>query len=133
MKKEKLPEPKEEEIIFNDDTLYVCLARFPITKGHTVVVLKKEYLDLHSVEKDVYTHFMVSVDITRNALLTHYHLEKAYLIYMDEIQSVHMHIVPRYEEQGFNVFNHIPSENTDTSDVEVLKKTWITERAKLTS
>ena len=34
----KLPNPIKKAIIYEDKKLYVCLANYPLVKGHTIVV-----------------------------------------------------------------------------------------------
>lgn len=119
---EDLPNPPKEAIYYEDEKLYVCLASFPITKGHSVVVWKERRNDLQKLNKDEYDYLMNIVDTTRNVLLKYYSLEKAYLLYLDEIQHVHWHIVPRYDEQGLNILVHTPKEKIDFSDALGLKQ-----------
>ena len=52
---------------------------------------------------------MNKVDEVRNALIKTLKVKKVYLIYMDEVNQVHWHLVPRYNEKGFNVFQHKPT------------------------
>lgn len=120
-----LPEPPAESIIYDNEWLYVCLALFPITKGHTVVVWKKNYPDLHNLSDSEYGYLMEIVDITRDTLLKVLNLEKVYLIYMDEVRQVHWHLVPRYNEQGFNVFTHEPQKIDDFSLAPELQKVFL--------
>ena len=42
---------------------------------------------------------MIKVDEVRNAMLQALKLKKVYLIYMDEINQVHQHLIPRYNEK----------------------------------
>jgi diadenosine tetraphosphate (Ap4A) HIT family hydrolase len=42
-------------------------------------------------------------------------VEKVYLMYLDEVKHVHWHLVPRYEERGFNILLHSPAETKDFS------------------
>lgn len=113
--KERLPKPFKKAIIYEDDRLYACLANFPIVKGHTVVVWKKSVRDLHLLSKKNYEYLMDKVDDLRNALLKTLRIKKVYLIYMDEANQVHWHLVPRYNEKGFNALLHKPSELRDFS------------------
>ncbi|MBW6451386.1 MAG: HIT domain-containing protein [DPANN group archaeon] len=46
-----LPKPFKDAIIYEDNKLYAPLANFPITKGHTVIVWKKDVSDLHLLTK----------------------------------------------------------------------------------
>lgn len=117
----KLPEPYDEAIIYEDSKLYACLANYPIVKGHTVIVWKKSVSDLHLLPKKDYEYFMDKLDEVRNALLKTLKVKKVYLIYMDEANQVHWHLVPRYNEKGFDVFQHKPSKLTDFSLTEKIK------------
>jgi diadenosine tetraphosphate (Ap4A) HIT family hydrolase len=58
---------------------------------------------------------MNRVDEIRNALLKTLKVKKVYLIYMDEANQVHWHLIPRYNEKGFDVFQHKPGKLTDYS------------------
>lgn len=120
-----LPKPPPESIVYNDEWLYIALALFPITKGHAVVVWKKDLPDLHNLSDSEYDYLMEIVDTARDALLKTLNVEKVYLMYMDEIKQVHWHLVPRYNEQGFNVFSHEPKETDNFSLVPELKKAFI--------
>jgi diadenosine tetraphosphate (Ap4A) HIT family hydrolase len=119
------PIPPSESIIYENEWLYVALALFPITKGHTVVVWKNNLPDLHDLSDSEYDYLMEILDITRDALLKTLSVEKVYLIYMDEIKQVHWHLVPRYNEQGFNVFSHKPKETHDFSLVSGMQEAFI--------
>lgn len=120
-----LPTPLKGAMIYEDKTVYVCLANFPLTKGHTVVVWKEAVTDLHLLGRSDYEHLMDIVDQTRNAMMTALSLEKVYLMYMDEINHVHWHLVPRYDESGINALTHSPKKLDDTSLAEVIKNAWV--------
>ena len=119
-----LPVPIRGSIIYEDDLLYVCLANFPITVGHTVVVWKQQLDDIHLLERVDYEHLMDIVDQTRNALIDSLGVEKVYLMYLDEIKHVHWHLVPRYNEQGVNILTHQPKLLSDLSIVPLIKQSW---------
>ncbi len=105
----KLPKPFKEAMIFEDAKLYACLANYPIVKGHTVVVWKQKVSDLHLLSKGDYEYLMDKVDEVRSALLKTLNIEKVYLTYLDEVKQVHWHLVPRFNEKGYNVFLHKPT------------------------
>lgn len=116
-----LPIPHPESIIYEDQKLYAALATFPITRGHVVIVWKKQVPDLHLLSRKEYEYLMDAVDRVRNALLKTLNLKKVYLIYMDEANQVHWHLVPRYNEKGWNMLAHKPSRLTDFSLAEKIK------------
>ncbi len=119
---QKLPNPPKEAIVYEDEKLYVCLASFPLTPGHTVVVWKEAVKDIHSLSHGEYEHLMDIVGVARTTLLEALHLEKVYLVYMDEIEQVHWHLVPRYNEEGVNILAHVPTETNDFSLVPLLRE-----------
>lgn len=125
--KSSLPKPYPEAIIYEDNFLYACLANFPITKGHTVVVWKKDITDLHLLTKKEYEYLMNKVEAVRSSMLKTLGVEKVYLVYMDEAKHVHWHLVPRYIEQGYNVFLHKPKELKDFSLAPKIKKNLVFE------
>jgi len=97
-------------LIYQDGKLYVCLATFPITKGHTVIVWKKHIPDLHLLSKKDYEYLMDKVDEVRNGLINALGVNKIYLIYMDETKHVHWHLIPRYNKKGYDIFKNNPAE-----------------------
>lgn len=103
-----LPKPPKAAIVYEDAHVYACLASYPLTRGHTIVVWKRPVRDLHLLSCDEVEHLMDVVDLVRDALLAALHLEKVYLMYLDEARHVHWHLVPRYNERGFNVLAHKP-------------------------
>ena len=116
------PKTKKEAVIYEDKKLYACLASHPIVKGHTIVVWKKPVKDLHLLSKKNYSYLMNKVDEVRNALLKTLKLKKVYLVYMDEANHVHWHLLPRYNEKGYDVFKHNPSKIKDFSLAKKVKE-----------
>lgn len=123
--KSGLPKPCKDAIIYQDDKLYVCLASYPVTRGHTVVVWKRKVSDLHLLSKKDYEYLMGKVDEIRNALMKTLKVRKIYLIYMDEIKHVHWHLVPRYNEKGYDVLSHKPKKLKDFSLVKRVRENLV--------
>lgn len=103
-----LPKPFNSAIIYEDKKLYACLANFPIVEGHTVVVWKNKVIDLHLLSKNDYLHLMDIVDKVRTSMLKTLKIKKVYLVYMDEANQVHWHLVPRYNKKGYEIFMNKP-------------------------
>jgi len=116
-----LPKPYKKAIIYEDKKLYACLANYPLVKGHTVVVWKEKVSDLHLLSKKDYEYLMGRVDEIRNALLKTLKIKKVYLFYMDEVKQVHWHLIPRYNQKGFNVLMHKPQKIKDFILTEKIK------------
>lgn len=123
--KNKLPKPLAKTIIYDNPKLYVCLATYPIVRGHTVIVWKKQVPDLHFLSKKDYDYLMDKVDEIRNALIKTLRVKKVYLIYMDESNQVHWHLVLRFNKKGFDVFRHKPKKITDFSLANKIKRNLI--------
>ncbi len=123
----KLPKPFAQAIIYDDSKLYACLANYPIVQGHTVIVWKKPVSDLHLLSKKDYEYLMDKVDELRNALIKTLKVNKVYLIYMDEANHVHWHLIPRFNEKGFDIFQHKPGKLTDFSLSNKIKKNLVLE------
>ena len=111
----KILKPNKKAVIYEDEKLYICLADFPIVKGHTIVFWKKRVSDLHLLNKKDYEYLMYKVDLARNALLKTLKLKKVYLMYMDEMNQVHWHLIPRYNQKGYDIFKHNPIKLNDFS------------------
>ncbi len=118
---DKLPAPPKEAIFYEDDRLYACLASFPVTQGHSVVVWKRSIKDLHLLSRFEFEHLMNIVDKVRDDLLRTLKVEKVYLVYMDEVEHVHWHLIPRYNEEGFDILRHNPEKKDDFTLSEQLK------------
>jgi len=117
--------PPKESIIYEDENLYVCLAKEPVTEGHLVVVWKKEIPDLNLLADRDYDYLMDTVFAARNALLKTLGLKKVYLVYMDEANHVHWHLIPRNKEEGFDLFAHEPKILKDFSLAKKIKNNLV--------
>ncbi len=113
--KSKLPTPPRGAIVYEDAKLYVCLASFPVAVGHTVIVWKAPVSDLHLLKRKDYEYLMDKMDETRTAMMKALKVKKVYLVYMDEANQVHWHLVPRYNEMGYDVLTHKAGKITDFS------------------
>lgn len=121
----KFIKPVKKSIIYEDQNLYVCLAKYPIANGHMVVVWKKDVSDLHLMPDRDYDYLMDTVFAARNALLKTLKIKKVYLLYMDEAKHVHWHLIPRYKEKGFDVFQHNPKTLNNFSLAKKLRKNLV--------
>ena len=110
-----LPKPDEGAVFYEDKKLYATLASYPIARGHTVIVWKKNVGDLHLLKRNDYEYLMDKVDVARDAMLKTLKIKKVYLIYMDEVKQVHWHLVPRYDKTGINALEEKPKRLKDVS------------------
>ncbi len=108
------PKPKKGAIFYEDRQVYAALANNPIAEGHCVVVWKRDVKDLHILKRASFEHLMAVVDAVRNAMLKVLRIKKVYLIYMDEANHVHWHLVPRHAKRGVNMLAERPRKLKDT-------------------
>lgn len=118
----KLPSINKKALIYQDKNLYVCLAQYPVTLGHVVVVWKKKVKDLHLLSIPEYDYLLEAVDAVRKAMLKALKIQKVYLVYMDEVRHVHWHLIPRYNIKGFNIFIDNPVKTVNFSLAKKIKK-----------
>jgi diadenosine tetraphosphate (Ap4A) HIT family hydrolase len=108
-----LPKPYKNAIIYEDKKIYACLANEPITKGHTVVVWKEKTSDINLLTRKNYEYLMDRVSEIRGAMLKALKVKKVYLVYSDEVNQVHWHLVPRYNTTGFKNLTKKPGKIKD--------------------
>ena len=125
LQSDNLPKPIKGTVFYEDKYTYACLASYPIVHGHCVVVWKDDISDLHLLSKVNYKNLMETVEKVRNALLKTMNTDKVYLLYMDEIQHVHWHLIPRTNsETGFTLLEHKPNKLINISFAKKLKKAF---------
>lgn len=125
--KDNLPKPFKNAIIFEDNKLYACLANNPMVPGHVVVVWKKLVDDINLLNRKDYSHLMTIVNDIRRAIIKTLKVKKVYLLYMDEVNHVHWHLVPRYDKLGIDNFLNKPGKIKDfTLDDKIRKNLTIT-------
>jgi len=120
-----LPKPPSKSIIYQDENLYVCLAKYPIVKGHSIIVWKEKTSDLNALPDRSYDYLMDTIFSVRKALIKTLNVKKVYLVYMDETNHVHWHLVPRYKEKGFDIFQKKAELLKDFSLAEKIKENLI--------
>jgi diadenosine tetraphosphate (Ap4A) HIT family hydrolase len=113
--KDALPKPFENAIIYQDTKLYACLANNPIVRGHVVVVWNKAVSDLNKLTRKDYDYLMDKVEDIRKAMMKALKVKKVYLLYMDEVNHVHWHLVPRYNKFGLDNLSGKPGQIKDFS------------------
>lgn len=120
------PKPPQKSIVYEDANVGICLATHPFAPGHTIVFWKKPVKDIHILSCQEYENLMHIIDVTREALLKTYKTKKVYLLYMDELQQVHWHLVPRIgTETGFALFKKELPKMQDFSIVEKIRENFL--------
>ena len=113
-----------DSVFYEDNKLFVALAYDSLTKGHSVIVWRDKVEDINSLSSNDYDYLMDVVNVTRETLKVYYKVEKVYLMYLDEVKQVHWHLIPRYNEKGFNVLNHTPNKLDNFDDAIKLQENF---------
>ncbi len=122
---ENLLKAPKKSIIYEDQILYVFLAKQPIALGHTIVAFKQDISDLSKLPDRDYDYLMDTVFAVRNALMKTLKAKKVYLVYMDETKHVHWHLIPRYKQKGFDAFRNKPVTIKDFSLAHKIQKNLV--------
>ncbi len=115
-----IQETPRNSILYEDNKVIVALAFEPFTRGHCVVIWKGGEEDINELSTENYEYLMDVVNVTRDTLLKFYGVEKVYLMYLDESNWVHWHLVPRYDEKGVSILSHKDIKINDFENAEDL-------------
>ncbi|MEI7620208.1 MAG: HIT family protein [Candidatus Falkowbacteria bacterium] len=125
--KNNFPKPFKSAIIYQDKKLYACLANNPLAEGHVVVVWNEPVKDLNLLKRKDFEYLMDRVSDIRKAMMKTLKVKKVYLLYMDEVNHVHWHLVPRYDKMGIEALSGDVGKIKDfTLDDRIRKKLIIT-------
>jgi len=127
--KNKFPQPFKNAIIYQDKKLYACLANKPLVYGHVIVVWHKAIKDLNLLSRKDYEYLMDKVQDIRKAMLKTLKVKKVYLLYMDEVNHVHWHLVPRYNKIGIDNFRSKPGKLKDFTLDDRIRKNLLTSKS----
>ena len=92
-------------IIYENSNLIVILDADPINEGHVLIITKKHYLDLDEIPESIINDiFHISGKIIKS-LKQVYQLDGYSIMqnggYFNDIGHFHLHIFPRYKNDGF--------------------------------
>jgi len=109
--------------IYETDNTLAFLDISQITKGHTLVIPKKHYRDLLSLDPDIAKEISEAVLEVTHILKTKLGVDNFNLLNNSgplagqEVPHFHMHILPRYENDGISF-----SKPHQPADMAVIKK-----------
>src|SRR5690625_991568 len=98
-----------EYIVYEDDLVIAFLDILQSTKGHTLVVHKKKYVDIFDIDEDVLAHLIKVTKKLAIKIKDVFDAKGVNLVNNNgkaAFQSVfhyHMHIIPRYENDNFDI------------------------------
>lgn len=99
----------ETDFIYEDDIVMAFMDIDPINEGHILLVPKKHYIDIDEIPDNELSHLiLVSKKIVKNMKIRY--KPDGYSIMQNggqfnDIGHFHMHIFPRYKNDGFGWIN----------------------------
>ncbi len=98
----------DAKILYEDNDVMVILDAYPDTDGHTLVIPKKHYEDIYSIDDDVLLKIIGIGKDTTKMLMTK--LDKSALTFLvnygdaQVIKHFHLHLLPNYmnKEHKYN-------------------------------
>lgn len=109
-------------ILYEDDLVLAFLDISQATKGHTLVITKTAYENLFAVPQDVFKHLMTVVQKISFALREAFNPLGINLINNNgkaagqTVFHYHFHLVPRYENDDFDIKYPNNSDKTNHED-----------------
>ena len=89
--------------LYEDEIVKVILDVSPRHTGHTLIIPKKHYLDLHDIDLDVLTHIMKTAKSI--SLLLEEKLNPHSIVLVqnngqeEEVKHYHLHLIPMYNNE----------------------------------
>ena len=97
-------------IIYKDDISLAFLDIYPITEGHTLLIPRKHFVTLDDCDEETAKHLMMVMKKLNGVICKAVKCEGVLNEIMNgeaagqEIFHLHLHIVPRYKDDGFGWF-----------------------------
>ncbi|HGU7288853.1 TPA: HIT family protein [Legionella pneumophila] len=93
-------------VIYQTDLICCFLDIDPISEGHTLIVPKKHCLDTEELDDETQLEVMNSVVLLSKAIKKLYNPDGISVMqnggYFNDVNHYHMHVFPRYKNDGFN-------------------------------
>ncbi|MBP5835802.1 HIT family protein [Candidatus Phytoplasma meliae] len=116
-------------VIYEDDLVIAFLDVTQFTKGHTLVITKKEYQNIADVPEAIFTHLFKIVHKISKVLINSFHAQGINLLNNNgEIagQTVfhyHVHLIPRFDKNEVKIKTSNNMNSLTASDYENIQNT----------
>lgn len=91
----------EEEVLYEDDKVFILLAHTPHTEAHSLIVPIKEVERFEELDSDIFSHMSLIAQKYAKVLEVIYHPERIGIaIDGFGVDHVHMHIMPIWKKEG---------------------------------
>lgn len=103
---------KQAYFVYEDEKCAAFLDAYPVNEGHTLVVPKRHYENIYDIPEEILVHIM---RISKRLALNYqkiFHSIGLNIIQsngkaaMQTVFHFHLHIIPRYQDDGLALFRH---------------------------
>ncbi|WP_128660619.1 HIT family protein [Paenibacillus sp. 598K] len=96
---------EETNVVYEDDYITCILDIEPLNEGHTLILPKSHYKDLEEIDEATLSSIMKASVILSKAIKAIYQPDGITVIQnggiFNDLDHYHMHVFPRYKEDGF--------------------------------
>jgi len=109
--------------VFEDELVFAFLDINPLSEGHTLIIPKKHFVDILDIDDASIERIALISKKLANVYVTKLGAEGFNLrqssgaIAHQDVFHFHMHLVPRYKEDGLNLENKNRNPNIDIKEV----------------
>ncbi|WP_332084764.1 HIT family protein [Paenibacillus sp. GYB006] len=111
----------ETNVVYEDDLITCILDIDPLNEGHTLILPKRHYKDLEEIDKATISSIMNAAVIMSKALKEIYQPDGISTIQnggeFNDLDHYHMHVFPRYTNDGFGWVEPINKSQTPLEQV----------------
>jgi histidine triad (HIT) family protein len=113
----------ETKVVFEDDSITCILDIDPINEGHTLIMPKMHYKDLEEIDEATMKSIIKASIIITKALKRIYEPDGITVIQnggiFNDLNHYHMHVFPRYKDDGFVWVEPEKKSNIDLDQVKI--------------
>lgn len=99
-------------IVYEDNYVIAILDIMPVTKGHTLVIPKKEFKDIFEIDLEYMNHISNAILKISKALKKAYNLKGLNIINNNgeisgqSVSHIHFHLIPRYNQNDIEILKN---------------------------
>lgn len=93
-------------IIYENEKICCFLDKYPINKGHILVVPKKHYQEFKDIDNESLSEVILAAQKVANALDSLLNTDGITVMqengFFKDVEHYHMHVIPRFKDDGFS-------------------------------
>ena len=109
--------------VYEDEDTYAFLDINPVNPGHTLVIPKKQYRDMFEIPEEVWGKVMATAHRLAPVIMKAVHADGINIMVNNKaaagqiIWHTHVHIVPRFSDDGFSHWPGRPYQDNEAENV----------------